>query len=103
MLKIVQDEEPKEEGEKNPEGYIDIPEDEPIDLEAEDELFNTAFVEALSEIKLAVIPDDITYDDDPFNTGKKILSNPIFSPKNRSHGHKFLLNSRFRRWNSQER
>jgi hypothetical protein len=53
-------------------GLVEIPEDDPIDLDAEEDIFNTAFVDAITsgDIKLAVIPDDPVYDDkdDPFNT-----------------------------------
>ena len=49
----------EEEGEKNPAGYVDIPEDEPIDFDAEEDIFNTDFVDAVNrgDVKLAVIPD----------------------------------------------
>jgi hypothetical protein len=52
-------------------GYVDIPEDEPIDYDAEEDIFNTDFVNAVTsgDVKLAVIPDSPVYDDDPFNTG----------------------------------
>ena len=54
-----------------PEGFVDIPEDEPVDLDAEEDIFNTDFVDAVTsgDVKLAVIPDSPVYDDDPFNTG----------------------------------
>ena len=49
---------------------VEIPEDDPIDLDEEEDLFNTDFVDAITsgDVKLAVIPDDPVYDDDPFNT-----------------------------------
>ena len=64
-------EEDEEEGDKLPEGFVDIPEDEPVDLDAEEDIFNTDFVDAVTsgDVKLAVIPDSPVYDDDPFNTG----------------------------------
>ncbi|CAB4064061.1 unnamed protein product [Lepeophtheirus salmonis] len=52
-------------------GLVEIPEDDPFDLDEEVELFNTDFVEALANVKLAVIPDSPTFEDDaddPFNT-----------------------------------
>lgn len=53
-------------------GLVEIPEDDPIDLDLEEDLFNTAHVDAVisGDIKLAVIPDDPIFDDndDPFNT-----------------------------------
>ena len=52
-------------------GLVEIPEDNPIDLDLEEDLFNTAHVDAVisGDIKLAVIPDDPIFDDDdPFNT-----------------------------------
>ena len=64
-----EDKEEEEEGEKVPAGFVEIPEDEPIDLEAEEDIFNTDFVDAVANVKLAVIPDSPVYDDDPFNTG----------------------------------
>ena len=53
-------------------GLVDIPDTPEADSEEEEDIFNTAFVDAITsgEIKLAVIPDDPVYDDkdDPFNT-----------------------------------
>lgn len=49
-------------------GLVEIPDD---DNESDDEdIFNTGLAEAIisGDIKLAVIPDDPVYDDDPFNT-----------------------------------
>lgn len=64
--------EEEEEKEKLPEGYVDIPDDEPIDLDEDEDLFNTGFVDAIvsGDIKLAVIPDSPVEEegDDPFDT-----------------------------------
>merc|ERR1712098_524172 len=54
-------------------GLVDVPEDDPFDLDEEEDLFNTDAVDAVlaGDVKLAVIPDDPVYDDgddDPFNT-----------------------------------
>ena len=76
-----QDDKDKQEGadEKDPEdnsssssediGLVEIPEDD-LPSEDEEDIFNTAFVDAITsgDVKLAVIPDDPVYDDDPFNT-----------------------------------
>ena len=50
-------------------GLVEIPEDD-LPSEDEEDIFNTAFVDAITsgDVKLAVIPDDPVYDDDPFNT-----------------------------------
>ena len=58
--------------EKSSLGLVDIP-DDPVDLDDEEDLFNTDFVNAVTsgDLKLAVIPDDPVYaddEDDPFNT-----------------------------------
>lgn len=53
-------------------GLVDIPDTPEADSEEEEDIFNTAFVDAITsgDIRLAVIPDDPVYDDqdDPFNT-----------------------------------
>ena len=53
-------------------GLVDIPDTPEGESEAEEDIFNTDFVDAITsgEVKLAVIPDDPVYDDadDPFNT-----------------------------------
>ena len=52
-------------------GLVEIP-DDPIDWDADDDIFNTGAAEAVlsGDIKLAIIPDDLVYDDedDPFST-----------------------------------
>ena len=66
-----EDKEDKEEDRKNSIGLVEIP-DDPIDWEADDDIFNTGAAEAVlsGDIKLAIIPDDPVYDDeeDPFST-----------------------------------
>ena len=68
--------EDKEEDQKkpdpdNPLGLVEIP-DDPIDWDADDDIFNTGAAEAVlsGDIKLAIIPDDPVYsdEDDPFST-----------------------------------
>ena len=72
----AEDKEDKEEDKKDSEkedsiGLVEIP-DDPIDWEADEDIFNTAAAEVIlsGDIKLAIIPDDPVYDDDedPFST-----------------------------------
>lgn len=66
----VKKQEEEEEKEKLPDGYVDIPEDEPIDLDDDDDLFNTGFVDAIVSGDIVYIPESPVEEegDDPFDT-----------------------------------
>jgi len=65
-------EQEEEEEEEKPAGFVDVPEDEAVDVDEDDDIFNTDFAAAaVSGLKLAVIPDspeEPADGDDPFDT-----------------------------------